>query len=243
MCYCVNSFISLFIRLLLVLDFPLFNRIHFYSVPSDSKLHVSYCKKYSVPPIYKKEMEKKINSSLTDEEVWDENHIPQFILLNRYLKVLIKKKLKKINEQNIKIKEQLRDKHNDRIKNEEGWDPEGEKPDPLIPTVKGKQERDSKFLSDEESSIGGWMAGSIDERQDRGKLGELVATNKPEKSSDAASSVDTTKKQKHQVTNQTLLLRLVFLIIFLIFLMISLSSLHLLPYIDFNGFGVVFQYG
>lgn len=70
MCYCENYFKSLIICLLLVLSFPFFNTIHFYSMPSDSKLHVSFSKNSSdsKSPIYEKQMERKREKLLKKDE-------------------------------------------------------------------------------------------------------------------------------------------------------------------------------
>ena len=56
-------------------------------------------------------------------------------------------------------------RHNERIKKEEGWDPEGYAD---VPTIKRREVRDPTFLDDKS------VTGSIDEKKDRGKLGELV---------------------------------------------------------------------
>lgn len=76
------------------------------------------------------------------------------------------------------------DKHNERIKKEEAWDPEGHY---NVPTAKRGEVRDPTFLDDDS------VKGSIDDRKDRGKLGELVVKNRSEKSSDTASSEETIK--------------------------------------------------
>lgn len=118
MCYCENSFISLFICLLLVLDFPLFNTTHFYSMPSDSKLHVLFCENSNDnnPHIYRKQMEEKREKFLKQEELWDEAkkrpvHPTEHMADGPY-----KEKLLKINQENIRINQEMRTKHNDRIK-------------------------------------------------------------------------------------------------------------------------------
>ena len=65
------------------------------------------------------------------------------------------------------------DKHNKRIKEEKGWDPEGHD---NVPTIKRREVRDPTFLDDDS------VKGSIDERKDRGVLGELVVKNRSKES-------------------------------------------------------------
>ena len=78
----------------------------------------------------------------------------------------------------------MRDKHNETIKKESGWDPEGHD---NVPTIKRREVRDPTFLDDDS------VKGSIDDRKDRGKLGELVVKNRSKKSFDTASSEETIK--------------------------------------------------
>lgn len=78
------------------------------------------------------------------------------------------------------------DKHNETIKKEHSWDPEGHKQD-NVPIAKRREVRDPTFLDNDS------VNGSIDEREDKGKLGELVVKNRSLKSLDTASSEKTTK--------------------------------------------------
>lgn len=61
------------------------------------------------------------------------------------------------------------DKHNERVKKEESWDPEGHA---NVPTIKRNKVRDPTFLDDDS------VKGSIDDSKDRNKLGELVVENR-----------------------------------------------------------------
>ena len=107
-------------------------------MPSGSKLHVSFCESSnkSEPPIFEKQMEEKREKLLKKDERVSERlnkrpiHPTEHMADGPY-----KDKILKINQEQTKINEKLRAKHNDRIKREEGWDPEGEKQDPLVPTT------------------------------------------------------------------------------------------------------------
>lgn len=88
----------------------------------------------------------------------------------------VKKRKQRSNEEVSHRNKELEVIHNRNIKEREGWDPEGDYKHPDVPTTKRREVRDPNFLDDEST------LGSIDESEDKGKLGKLVVKNKSEKS-------------------------------------------------------------
>ena len=144
--------------------------IHFYSMLLDSKLlassNTSRGSDKNKPPIYEEEMDEKRTSLLKEEELEEEKFGGGE------------------DEETIKESKEMIDKHNERIKEEKGWDPEG---NDNLPTVNRREVRNPTFLDDDS------VKGSIDERKDRGVLGELVVKNRSKESLDTTSSEETIK--------------------------------------------------
>ena len=130
----------------------------------------------------------------------------------------VKKRKQRSNEEVSHRNKQLEAIHNRNIKERDGWDPEG---DYKLPDTKRREVRDPNFLDDEST------LGSIDESEDKGKLGKLVVKNKSEKSINTQESDETTIRI-HLILTELTLLTLYF------------SSFHLLPYIYLKNFWVVF---
>ena len=95
--YCKNSFQFLINCLVLVLSFPFFNTIYFYSVLLDSKLLASSSEDSSKnkPSIYEKEMEEKKTSFLTEDEYEKEKYQDAEGPINSYSENEVVKKLNK----------------------------------------------------------------------------------------------------------------------------------------------------
>ena len=135
-------------------------------------------------PIADREMEKKRENFLSDGEWNRERSIAE----QRDQPVL--KKYKQLRDSVDKEYIEVQEQHDGRIKQRTGWDPKGHLQDKGIPALKRNEVRDTNFLDDDKSQLG-----SIDERQDKGRLGNLSVTNKSSTSINTQQSDDTIKPE------------------------------------------------
>ena len=154
-------------------------------------------KPFIYKPIADREMEKKREKLLTDDERTDELYGTAYEPYGRYGPST---EVKKINDQIDKEYNELIVEHDRNIKERTGWDPKGHLKDQGVTTAKRNEVRDPNFLDDDKSTLGSTVdtksvLGSINEDQDKGRLGDLSVINKSGTSINTQQSDDTIKPE------------------------------------------------
>ena len=133
--------------------------------------------------IFEKEMERKRRKFLKRDEYMDEKYQNSEEVIEDHYPEFVIRRIREENKETKRLNDELIEKHNQNIRDREGWDVKG---NAETSTINRRPVRDAKFLDDESET------GTINDKKYFGQLGDLVVKNRSEKSFDTSSEVTTT---------------------------------------------------